>query len=302
MFKKLNKNYKASIIIPSYNTEDLLKKNLPIVLKTFKNSKNKILEVILVDDASPDNSVKVVKELFPEIKVIRHKVNRGFSSSVNTGARTAKGELLVLLNTDVLPERDFLVKVLPHFMQRRVFAVSLNEKGFSWAKSEFVDGFIGHKPGKKTKEAHDTFWVSGGSGVFRRDYWMKLKGMDEAVLSPFYWEDLDLCYRALKRGYQLVWEPQGKVIHEHESTIGRLSKRKVQRIRERNQLLFIWKNLTSPLLFRKHLIGLGRRTLTHPGYLRIVLMALGRIKKVMKARKKEKKECRVSDEAILAKY
>lgn len=302
MFKEISNNYKASIIIPSYNTEDLLRKNLPVVINAFENKKNQIMEIILVDDASPDDSVKVVKELFPEIKVIKHKVNRGFSASVNTGARTAKGKLLVLLNTDVLPSNDFLVKVLPHFKEKEVFAVSLNEKGFSWAKSEFVNGFIGHKPGKKMNISHDTFWVSGGSGVFRRDYWMRLKGMDEAVLSPFYWEDLDLCYRALKRGYRLVWEPEGKVVHKHESTIGRLSKRKVQRIRERNQLLFIWKNLTSPLLFRKHLIGLGKRIIKHPGYLRIVMMALMRIGKVVRARKKEKKECKVSDEAILAKF
>ena len=89
MSKITNKNPTASIIIPSYNTANLLKKNLPKVLKTLENKDNRILEVILVDDASPDESAKVVKEKFPQIRLIKHKINRGFSASVNTGARSA---------------------------------------------------------------------------------------------------------------------------------------------------------------------------------------------------------------------
>ena len=60
----------VSVIIPSYNTEGLLRKNLPKVIKAFKNEKNKIVEVILVDDASPDNSVKVIKKEFPHINSV----------------------------------------------------------------------------------------------------------------------------------------------------------------------------------------------------------------------------------------
>ncbi len=293
---------KVSIIIPNYSTKDLLEKNLPKVLVAKKNVKNNILEIIVVDDASVDESFNLLKENFPEVKVIKHKVNRGFSSSVNTGARSSKGDLLVLLNTDVIPEEDFLVSVIPMFKDDKVFAVSFNEKDFSWAKGKFEDGFIGHEPGRKTKEVHDTFWVSGGSGIFRRDYWMKLGGMDEKLLSPFYWEDLDLCYRALKRGYKLLWDPDSKVLHKHESTIGKLSKKYVQRIRERNQLIFIWKNLTSPILFKRHIVELFKRMIKHPGYIRIVLMALGRMRFILKARRKEKRECKVSDEAIFSRF
>lgn len=296
------KELEVSIIIPSYNTEKLLEKNLPKVLEAKKNRENRIREVILVDDASPDNSAKVVKEKFPQIKLVRHRVNRGFSASINTGARTAKSELLALLNTDVVPEKDFLVSVIPHFKNKDVFAVSLNEEGYSWARGQFKDGYILHQAGKKSAKTHDTFWVSGGSGVFRRSYWMELGGMDEKLLSPFYWEDLDLCYRAQKRGYKLLWDPDGKVLHQHETTMSQLPKKYVERIRERNQLIFIWKDLTSPILFRRHLIALFKRIVRHPGYSRIVFMALLRIRQIRKARKKEKKESKVSDEAIFARF
>lgn len=302
MSKDKKKKPFVSIIIPSYNTCDLLKKNLPKVLKTLENKDNRILEVILVDDASPDESVKVVKEKFPQIRLIKHKINRGFSASVNTGARSANGKLLALLNTDVVPEKDFLVSSLPHFKDRNVFAVSFKEGKFSWAKGMFKDGFINHRPGRVSEETHETFWVNGGSGMFRRSHWMKLGGMDEKLLNPFYWEDVDLCYRAAKRGLILLWEPKSKVTHEHGATISKLSKKYVARVRERNQLLFIWKNLTSPIMFRKHFRGLLLRLSRHPGYVRIVLMALMRIKLVLRARKKEKKECKVSDEVIFSRY
>ena len=71
---------------------------------------------------------------------------------------------------------------------------------------------------------------------------------------------------------------------------------------ERNQLLFIWKNLTSSNLTRKHVSGLAKRVLTHPGYLRIVVMAFTKINKILLARKKEGKEGKISDEAIFAKF
>lgn len=293
---------RVSIIIPSFNTDWLLEKNLPVIFAAVGNKKNNIIEVILVDDGSEDKSAYVVRRHFPVVRLIRHTKNRGFSASVNTGARAARGDLLVLLNTDVLPEPDFLERIIPLFEDPKVFAVSLNEGGYSWAKAVFEDGFIGHTPGPKDNKLHETFWVSGGSGVFRASIWKKLGGMDEALLSPFYWEDLDIAYRAHKRGYKLLWSPEGRVEHKHETTIKRLPQAYVQRIRERNHLLFIWKNLTSSHLFRKHLRGVVQRVINGPGYIRIILMALLRLNLVSKARKKEKKQTRVSDEQIFAKF
>lgn len=301
--KRGSKALSVSVVIPYYKTLHLIRKNMPAVLRAKKNKKNRIIEVILVDDGSKDECAKVIEQFFREVKLIVHRKNRGFSSTVNTGARTARGELLALLNTDVIPDSDFLVDALPHFEDESVFAVSLHEKGYGWAKGKFVDGFIVHEPGRESRNAHGTFWVSGGSGVFRRSYWMKLKGMDEKLLSPFYWEDLDLSYRAAKRGWRLLWEPEARVVHKHEGTVGSLpNRRRVLRIQERNQLIFIWKNLTSPILFRKHIAGLLRKVARHPGYIRIVLMALTRIRGTLSARKREKKEGRVSDEAIFARF
>ena len=296
------KKFTVSVVMPNLNGEKLLEKNLPFLLKAMANSKNNIREIIIVDDGSWDESVKLLTKKFPEVTLIKHKVNRGFSASVNTGTRMAKGDLVLLINTDVIPSEDFLVPVFKHFEDDRVFAVSLHEEGFAWAKGSFWGGYIQLAMGEETKTPHRSFYVSGGSGVFRRSIWMELGGMDEKLLSPFYWEDIDICYRAEKRGYINLWEPDGKVVHKHESTISKFPKKYVQRVKERNQLLVIWKNIGSPTLMRNHVIGILRRAIKHPGYFRIILMALGRLGIALKARKKEIKQSKVSDETVFMHY
>lgn len=295
-------NFNVSVIIPNYNGRELLEKNLPSIVSASKVRKNCIKEIIVVDDASQDESIKTIKTLFSEVRIIKHKVNRGFSYAINTGSRSAKGNLLALLNSDVSVAENFLISVIPHFENEEVFAVSLHEKGYGWSKGKFEEGFITHAPGAESKTTHATFWVSGGSGVVRKLPFMALGGMDEKLFSPFYWEDVDLSYRAMKRGFALLWEPESKVLHEHEATTKRVPSRFRQRIHERNQLLFIWKNLTSNNLFRKHITGLLKRLGKHPGYIRVVLSAILKYREVLKSRKKEIKEGKMSDEAIFAKF
>lgn len=293
---------KVSVIIPNYNGQELLVENLPTVIGAMNNPENGIIEIILVDDASIDKSVPVVKNKFPEITVIKHKINRGFAASVDTGVRMAKAGLVCLLNTDVKVSEDFLVKTLPYFNNNKVFGVSLHEKGYGWAKGFFKEGYIVHSPGEEDSVSHETFWVNGGSGVFSREHWMELGGMDEKNLSPYYWEDLDLSYRAMKRGYKLYWEPFSFVYHDHAKTIEKINPRVRNRIWERNQLRVIWKNLTSKTLFRKHLLGLISRTIKHPGYFLVVVSALAAAPAILKARKVEMREGKISDEAIFAKF
>jgi GT2 family glycosyltransferase len=297
-----DKKLTVSVVMPNLNGEKLLEKNLPKLIAAENYIPNNIIELIVVDDGSWDDSVNFLRKNFPQVRLFKHKTNRGFSAAVDTGARASKGDLILLINNDVIPERDFLVKALADFKDKLVFAVSLHEKGFGSAKGTFAEGYIKLAMGEEGNKLHPSFYVSGGSGVFRRDIWMELGGMDEKLLSPFYWEDIDLCYRASKRGYKLLWEPGGVVEHHHESTIGKFPKDYVARVRERNQLLMLWKDVTSPNLTRKHIAGLIARLVKHPGYIRIVIMAFGRFGTAMQKRKKEIKECKVSDEAIFSRY
>lgn len=292
------KDFSVSVVIPNYNGYDLLKNNLPAVITAKNNVNNKIKEIIVVDDGSSDKSCDLIKKEFTFIRLIKHVKNRGFSAAINTGVRSSTGNLIALLNNDVIPSNNFLENIIPYFKREDVFAVSFHEKGYGYAKGLFKSGFVLHEPGQEDENKHLTFWVSGGSGVFKRSVWFEIGGFDEKLYNPFYWEDVDLGYRALKRGYKLYWEPESNVVHEHESTTGKFTKRKRVLIQERNQLLFIWKNISSPRMIRQHAIGLVTKILRHPGYIKVVLVALLKLPYVTRARRKVIKMQKLSDEAV----
>jgi|SRR5690348_2705225 len=288
----------VSIVIPNWNGEEKLKKNLPKVLKV-----KEVIEVIVSDDASPDDSIGVIKREFPEVVLIEKKTNTGFADNSNNGVKNAKGDLVFLLNNDATPDEDCVISALKHFEDENVFSVGCSAGGsYSWAK--FNDGFFWHfMSGEKVKEAHETLWSSGGSGIFRKSVWEKLGGFD-TLYEPFYEEDTDLGYRALKRGYKNIFEPNSRVEHYKEPGVisQSFSKESIYKVAQRNQLIFIWKNITDPELIKQHILGLIKMLLTHPKYWGIFLAALVKLPKVLEKRKIEKREQKVSDLEILNKY
>lgn len=248
---------KLSIVIPNYNGKVLLAKNLPKVIgESIRQSKNQTVEIIIVDDGSTDGSIEEVKNQKSKVKshnlklkIIQNKKNLGFSSAVNRGVKEAEGEIVFLLNTDVYPEAGFIEAVLPHFQDPKIFAVGMLDKSIEGGKivrrgrgiGKWRRGFYVHKRGKVNKT--DTAWVSGGSGAFRKSIWEKLGGFDQ-IYNPFYWEDIDLSYRAKKAGYKILFEPRSIVFHEHEGSVikEQFPSWKIRTISFRNQLLFVWKN------------------------------------------------------------
>ncbi len=288
-----------SIIIPNWNGEKLLKKNLPAVCQS------QAKEVIVIDNGSHDGSVallEILQKQYSQLKVIFNQENLGFAKAVNQGVKVAKGEIVVLLNNDVVPEEGFLKPLIKDFQDKEVFAVSLNEPQWSWAKGKWDKGFVEHEVGPKTKTPHLSFWANGGSGAFRKSIWLKLGGLDE-IFAPFYWEDVDLSYRAWKKGYKVLWEPQSIVHHQHETTIGsKFSQRYVDLISQRNQLLFIWKNITDFRMLFIHKTFLLKRLLTQPGYFKPFGAALARLFLIYPRWFKELKEQKVSDKEIFKKF
>lgn len=290
---------KFSIVIPTWNGKALIKKNLPQVVSSADQA-----EIIIVDNGSTDETAVWIKTHYQKdfrIKVIKLAKNFGFAYACNFGVKQAEGEIVVLLNNDVIPEDNFLKPLEKIFQDSKTFAVSLNEPQFSWAKGEFNSGFLSHQPGQKTAFEHISLWASGGSGAFRRSIWEKLGGFD-LVYEPFYWEDIDLSYRAWKRGYLVYWEPKSVVHHEHESTVKRFSKKYIDLIKQRNELFFIWKNITSTKLTKNHLKALGKRASKSPGYLKVIFSALPYLLKINRARKQEIAEAKLTDEEIFEKF
>lgn len=250
------KSLSVSIVIPNWNGADLMRKHLPKVIAASEGA-----EIIVADDASSDESLTLLKDKFPAIRVVANKKRQGFAGNVNTGVAVAKGEIVVLLNSDVEPEKGFLKPLLKHFEDSDVFAVACLEKSYDLGgivlrgrgQAKWRRGFYIHWRGDVNKT--DTAWVSGGSGAFRRSIWNKLGGMD-TLYSPFYWEDIDLSYRATRTGYKLIFEPKSVIGHYHEQgkIKSEFSSEDVKRIAYRNQFIFIWKNISDPKEIVWHII------------------------------------------------
>lgn len=287
---------KVAVIIPNWRGRKLLERNLPAVVSASEEA-----EIIVVDDASPDESNDFLKKNYPQIKLVKHKQNRGFAAAVNSGVEAAGADWVVLLNLDARPKKGYIKACLPHFKNKDVFAVSFAEPGQSWATARFERGFVEHKPGPRTDKTHISFWASGGSAIFDREKWIVFGGMDE-LYKPFYWEDIDLSYRAWKRGWQVLWEPKAVVEHEHEGIIGQyFSTQYRERVAARNQLFFIWKNITSFRMLAEHKLWLASR-LIKPGFWPVYFSAWLKLPQLLPRHLREMKEVTATDEKVFAKF
>lgn len=308
-----------SIVIPNYNGENILEHNIPRVIAVLKKYTQGKKEIVIVDDASTDSSQSILDKIVDTysqkdlpITVYKNTYNKGFSSTVNTGVSHAKGEIVILLNTDIIPEDGFIEPLLSHFTDEKVFAVGCMDKSIegdttvlrgrglgSWQRGLFV-----HSKGEVTKQ--NTLWVSGGSGAFRRDAWNTLGGLD-SLYNPYYWEDIDLSYRAVKSGYSVTFEPKSIVIHEHEkgSIKTQTKQKEINTVAYRNQFIFIWKNITQPTFLIQHILwfpihfckALLRRD---SSYINGSIAAFKKLPEILKSRARAKKLYVTSDAKVLA--
>lgn len=289
----------VSVVIPSWNSESQLKQNLPYVFKATEAVKS---EIVVVDDASTyDQSAKYLRSLGKKIRFYKNKTNGGFSYTVNRGVNLAKGDLIMLLNTDVRPSPDCFVKALKYFEHDDVYALGFNS-GEAWMGGEWGGGLFHHfkvEPTQTNKNRpNPSLWASGGQAAFSRSKWIELGGMD-LLYKPFYWEDTDMGYRAWKRGWQVLWAPECHVVHDHQKSViaSNFTKEFVMNTAQRNQFLFIWKNISDPIFLLNHLIRLPYYLLKYPGP---VFKAILLLPAVLSSRFREKRFWKRTDHAILS--
>lgn len=229
-----------SIIIVNYNTQHLLYRLLTSVAKSAFN--NKIYEVIVVDNASCDKSIVMIKKTFPTVKLISNQKNLGFSKANNQAIKLCQGRLVLLLNSDTL----LMPKTLPamiDFMDKNVqFAAAtcrielpngnLDQachRGFPtpWAALTFFSGLENvfprsilfgsyHQTWKDLTKIHEVDVISGAFFLLRRAVIQKIGLLDERFFA--YAEDIDWCLRIRKKGYKIAFNPQTKVIHYKTSS------------------------------------------------------------------------------------
>ncbi len=209
----------------------------------------------------------------------------------------------------MLLHNDGFISLLDRFAKHpNLFAIALSQRdkdGALGGKNRILwkSGMILHERSPATSTGV-TAWAEGGSSIFRSSLFRELGMLDE-LYSPFYWEDVDLSYRAWKAGYEVLFSSEVAVTHHHESTIGAFyHTHKIKEISYRNQFIFNWKNLTDTELLIKHLLSLPLLVVfavlgADSALLAGIVKAFLKLPAIFKERQKLKKINKRTDQQIL---
>jgi len=299
-----------SIVVPNYNGEGLLRENLPSIFAALEQWCGEY-EIIVVDDCSADGSCQLIMEWFPDVRLIRNSKNLGFSRSCNAGFREAHYPLGICINNDVRCEAGFIAPLLKHFDDVTVFAVTPNILAEREGRNQGIvvglygKGFIkgGFAPLHAISGERENLYAIGACVAYDLEKFRALDGFAE-IYSPYLFEDVDISYRAWKRGWRSIYESGATVFHYSSATIGKARKSSKRTIYFRNRFLFHWINLTDPLFLFQNIFRTSVRLavsflwLDFP-YYTAFFGALGRVGQVMDARRRVIDHLRLSDREIL---
>jgi len=253
----------ASVVIPNWNGKDLLEKYIPSVITAMSGNADN--EIIVVDNGSEDGSAAFLREHFPQVRVLALDQNLGFGGGSNAGFQAAKNDIVVLLNSDMRVEADFLQPLLDGFQDEQTFAVScqifLSDPAKKREETGLTEGWwqqgslrVGHRIEPEITQPFPCFYAGGGSSAYDRRKFLEIGGFDP-LYHPFYLEDGDLGYVSWKRGWKTLYQPASIVYHEHRGTIGKkFSQDHINAVLRKNFVLFAWKNIHSWRMLAEHFV------------------------------------------------
>ncbi len=312
----------VSVVIPTWNGRELLDMSLPPLVQALRNHGHPDDEILVVDNGSEDGTVAELERRaaeFPGLRVIALDRNEGFAGATNRGAAEAKNPAVLFLNNDMVVEPDFVQPLLDVFGEEPgVFGVSCqidfidpNRPRWETGKvhAELRGGLVRlfHLDRFEEDKTYPIFFAGGGASAYDRERFLALGGFDEAVFSPVYIEDVDLGYRAWKRGWPSLLAPKSRVHHKHRGTTRRIwSEGVIHSFFLKNLAALLWKNTRSPAILVRHLLGIvtlperARREQGGRSALATLLGLARQIPTTMRARRRERARPRVfTDEEIL---
>lgn len=216
----------VSVIIPNWNGAA----HLPTCLGALRAQTFRDVEVIVVDNASTDDSAELLGREYPEAQVIRLDRNYGFTGACNTGLRAAQGEFLILLNNDTQAAPDWLAEVVAAF-ERHSEAGMVASKMLLFDRRDILhtagdvfktDGTPGNRGVWEEDRGQFTegpvFSANGGSAAYRKAMLDQIGPLDEDFF--FSCEDVDLAWRAQLAGWHCVYAPRAVVYHKLSASGG----------------------------------------------------------------------------------
>ncbi|MBI5448686.1 MAG: glycosyltransferase family 2 protein [Gammaproteobacteria bacterium] len=231
----------VSVIIVNFNTGDLIKNCLESVF----SQKDINLEVIVVDNASHDQSVEIMRGYQDKVTLIYNQENVGFGRANNQGVRVAKGRYLFLFNPDAVLEGKMALAQMVEYMQSNprfglVGTQVIKGKGGGYSIPQVL------YPAQKYTSLSFSFlpgeiaWVIGASMMVRRDVFEQVKGFDEDFF--LYGEEADLCFRIRKIGFSIGYYAEVAVRHLGGGSERSTSSSELWRKKQNGLHLFMRKN------------------------------------------------------------
>jgi len=244
-----------AIVILNWNGEKLLGEFLPSVIEFSQNH-----QIYVIDNASTDNSVSFLKSNFPEIQIIQHTENYGFTKGYNLGLQEIKAEFYCLLNSDVKVTKNWINPILELFKKDNSIA-AIQPKILSYSQPEYFE-FAGAAGGlidsfgypycrgrifdtleKDLGQFNDEveiFWATGACFFIRKNDFDEMNGFDEDFFAHM--EEIDLCWRLKNQDKKVFYCGKSTVFHLGGGTLNKVSPKKTY-LNFRNNLLMLLKNL-----------------------------------------------------------
>src|SRR3989344_6141718 len=234
----------VSVVILNWNGENYIKD----CLDSLKKQKYKNYEIIVVDNNSTDNSIKLFKKYFPKIKLIKNKENLGYSGGNNMGIQNSKGEYIILLNMDTLVDKDWLGELVK-VAESDKYIGTCQSKILLFDKKNKINtagnaiNFLGFgycmdylKDKNEVNNIREINFSSGASILIKREVINKIGLLDKDFF--LYGEDLDFGWRVLLQGYKNLLAPNSIVYHKYNFSRNNLKMYYL----ERNRLTILLKN------------------------------------------------------------
>lgn len=245
-----------SVVIVNYNGAKFLDRCLAsLVSQTYP-----AFEIIVVDNASTDESRVFIERQYPQVNLVRSEINVGFAAGNNLGIRAARGELIATLNTDTWVERDYLEKLCVPMRDPEIGAcaplmlemehpdvidaagIRVDAFGFAW---NIGAGERVTKVATTVATTGEVYGACAGAALYRRAMLDGVGWFDEEYFG--FYEDADLAWRAHETGWKTMFVPEVRVYHLHGASFGKIAPRKTYLL-ARNRWWTTWKNYPMPQL------------------------------------------------------
>ena len=248
---------KVAVIILNWNGEKLLREYLPSVIETTDTS---IADIIVADNGSTDSSVELLRKEFPQVKLLKFKENYGFAEGYNRAIKETNYPYTVLLNSDVATTQGWINTLFDYMeanpnvgaCQPKIRAYTnksyfeyagaaggfIDSNGYPYCRGRIFDSV--EEDNGQYDEVIPVFWATGAALMVRSELYLGVGGLDKDFFAHM--EEIDLCWRILLTGSEIMAVPQSVVYHLGGGSLPASNPRKTY-LNFRNNLLMLHKNL-----------------------------------------------------------